>query len=206
MNPAFAQTKLRFTISPAAKYLPQQIAKAELAITQAGFTSEIVELPARQALSYVLKGQFDGSLMRHPEAQPVKSELVQVPDPIDQIDYWMATRSGRTCPKNKTELWANWRPISVRGILIFEAIFKPSQLPAIEVETVRDAFASLLTNKGDFIALPKTFELESLKHLDNALQFCFSEAIYSSPLYIYLHPRHREIAVLIAAQLKLIKP
>jgi len=174
------------------------------AFRRMGYKLETVRLPAERALINANKGIDDGDLLRINGLQKKYPNLIQVPGKIMDMDVMLFTRNK---PSFKIRGWKSiaFHSVSIiTGWKIFE-INLGQQANIMKMDNVSQIFTMLKKNRTDFAGYERWSGLGYLKSIKNTDITLLEPPLMSTPLYTYLHKKHKKLVPQLAAEIKKMK-
>lgn len=174
------------------------------AFERMGYKLETVHLPAERALINADKGIDDGDLLRIGGLQKQYPNLIQVPGKIMDLNVMLFTKNK---PLFKIRGWESlaFHSISIiTGWKVFE-INLGQQVNIIKTDNVSQVFTMLKKNRSDFAGYERWSGLWYLKNTKNTDITLLEPPLMSTPLYTYLHKKHKKLVPKLAAEIKKMK-
>jgi len=174
------------------------------AFKRMGYKLETSRLPAERALINANKGIDDGDLLRISGLQKKYPNLIQVPEKIMDMDVMLFTKNK---PSFKVKGWDSIRSHSISiitGWKVFE-LNLGAKVDITKTDNIQQIFTMLKKNRADFAGHERWTGLAFLK--DNKITdiTMLEPPLISTPLYTYLHKKHKKLVPQLSAQIKKMK-
>jgi len=142
---------LRVTITTvAAEALTEERNRATNALINAGFTPDILVLPARRGLQMVASGEAALDMLRIETSEPALQQLIQLQPAVGSFKANMLVAANRKelCQTPKTDR-ASQSIAGVIGVLTFEQVLYP-QYGRVEISPgIENALKMVITKRAD---------------------------------------------------------
>ena len=174
------------------------------AFNRIGYKLETVRLPAERALINANNGIEDGDLLRINGLQKKYPNLIQVPEKIMDMDVVLFSK---TLPSFKITGWDNIGTHSVSiitGWKVFE-INMNKKANLIKTDNAKQMFTLVRKNRADFAGYERWAGLGFLKKNNITDITLLAPPLMSTPLYTYLHKKHKNLVPILAKQIKEMK-
>ncbi len=169
-----------------------------------GYKLETVRLPAERALINANKGIDDGDLLRIGGLQKKYPNLIQVPEKIMDMDVMLFTKNQLGF---KVKGWKSITSQSVSiitGWKVFE-INLGKNVHIIKTDNVDQMFTMLTKNRADFAGYERWSGLKFIKNANISNIKLIEPPLVSTPLYTYLHKKHKKLVPKLAAEIRQMK-
>jgi len=173
------------------------------ALKTIGYKLESVRLPAERALINANTGIDDGDLLRIGGLQKVYPNLIQVPEPIIDIEFMVFTKQTSFPVKS----WQSLNPYSISIIngwkILEKNITNASELT--KVKNVSQLFTMLKKDRVDIIIYSRWVGLSYIKQHHISGIRILEPALARKNMYVYLHKKHKLLVPKLAAALRALK-
>lgn len=169
------------------------------AYSKVGIEVEIQRHPGEIALRKSRAGEVAGEVHRIDGVDIQFPELVQVPVPINFIDFAIFSR----LPEFKPESWFDLarRQVGIlRGVVAVEQATRDLNTRA--VDTYAELFSLLVRGEVDAVAVPMVVGLDAMKRLPKDSGIVTNAILDSYVLYHYLHRSHAQLVPVIEPVLR----
>ncbi len=200
---ATASTPLNMGVSQEAKNLVSPHS-AVGAIIAAAFTEQqlqlnILYIPRMRSLDQANQGYTDGDLLRTPETGGGFSNLIQVPEAVCYVTYYIYATAGSSTSDN----WQNIaKPsfIHLANMPDIDSMWPHTLTPISQQRSanITTALDDINAGKGNLILLPEGLPEAVAKQRGEPPLVKLQPAIRHQGAYIWLHKRHTELVAPLA--------
>jgi len=173
------------------------------ALKSIGYDFNALTLPAERALRNANTGIDDGDLLRVAGLDKVYTNLIRVPEKIIDMEFYVFSKRRQL----QVDSWEELKPYSIAIITGWKIIERNTNnvLERTSVRNVEQLFAMLAKGRVDAIVYSRWDGLGYIKK--NSLKgiHILPSAIDKSPMYVYLHKKHRDLVPKLAKALKQMK-
>ncbi len=173
------------------------------ALERIGYELKSVKLPAERALINANAGIDDGDLLRIGGLQKIYPNLIQVPEPIIDLEFVVFT-------KHITSLIDNWQSLNRYSVSIITGwkILERNITHAAEltkVKNVNQLFTMLQKDRVDAIVYSRWAGLGYInQHRMTGIRM-LEPPLDRSSMYVYLHKKHQQLVPKLTAALRALK-
>ncbi len=168
-----------------------------------GYDMKIVRFPGRRSIVEANLGSVDAELVRVKNIETQATNLIRIPYAIGSLKAMAITRTGQAKVVGMAGL-VNKRVGIVRGVELTERMTK--NLDRQILNSIEGLFSILLSGRVDLILFP---ELDSLKYIKThkleGKVVISDDAIFSVPLYHFVHKDSKELADQLTVEMKIMK-
>lgn len=173
------------------------------ALKRLGYKLESVKLPAERALINANAGIDDGDLLRIDGLQKTYPNLIQVPEPVIDLEFVVFT-------KHITSPISNWQSLSRYSVSIITGwkILERNITHAAEltkVKNVSQLFTMLQKDRVDAVVYSRWVGLGYINQHQMEGVRILEPPLDRSSLYVYLHKKHQQLVPKLAAALRALK-
>lgn len=173
------------------------------ALKEIGYNLKSVRLPAERALKNANTGVDDGDLLRVGGLQKIYPNLIQVPEPIIDIEFVVFSKD----PNQKVSQWDDLKQYTVSIITGWKFLERniTNSAELTKVKNVDQLFSVLTKNRTDNIVYSRWSGLGYIKQNNIKNIHILHPPLAQKPMYIYLHKKHKDLVPKLAKALKEIK-
>lgn len=149
-------------------------------------------LPPQRSLALAISGRYVGDILRQPGAVKDFEDLLQVPVPLTQFNYWVWIIGGKECPSSWQALQEK-KPIGLLGLHFFDQVYEFSDVGHEEVKSVEVLADMLKLERADY-TIGTQLAAKQLTYT-TGLEFtrCFDRPMNSTYGYMYIHKKHQNL-------------
>lgn len=208
---SFAETIVLNTAFGAPVSNNTQTGFADLVVAEAfkriGYKLETARLPAERALINANLGIDDGDLVRVAGLQKKYPNLIQVPEPVMNINMVLFSK------KHPSFVVSGWSSVVshslaiISGWKIMEKNFGKlgDKVEIIKTDNAEQSFTLLTKDRVDFIAYSNWSGLGYLKEHNIKDIKLLNPPLASPKFYVYLHKKHKKLVSLLSGSLRKMK-